>query len=102
MKIQEILNESEETIQTYLIIYGFDLSWFIKTSASAITQYERNPNHLMKEALRSALFELDMRLMNIINSDVWERFGADPDVDQVYTKFTDLIEANQQYLKGLK
>ena len=101
MRANEFVQESAESINTYLLLRGIDITKWEKITASVISQHESNP--ALKIALQSALFTINSKLAEFINDNaLWSRFAADPEIDQIYDRFVALYNNNVEYLRSVK
>jgi len=102
MKISELLIESEEDISTYLAILGHDIVMY-ETGANAIKQqYVESPTAQNKVAVRAILFEVNLRIMKLVNDiELWERLETNTGVDVIYDRFVTLYNDNDEFLENL-
>ena len=99
MRSNEFLFESAESIISYLLLMGINIGELEHNSVKVIAQYESNPT--LKEALKNALFTINIALIRVISSDIWDRFTDDLEVADVYNRFANLYNTNDDYLNSL-
>lgn len=102
MKISDLLVETAESIATYLAILGHDIVYYENGSSSVKRQYTENPTPNNKIATQSIINEVNTRILALVSdTELWNRFEADPEVEVVYNRFVNLYNQNVDYLESL-
>ena len=99
MKIREI-TESADSIITYLVLLGHDITYYENGSTAVKEQYKSNPTQNFKLAVNNILSSANLIIFQLIHDDeLWNRFKDDPEISVVYNRFVNLYNSNHEFLE---
>jgi hypothetical protein len=99
MKIFEIIKESADSINTHLLLLGFDILKLEQISKDCISQF--NTDRSLELALRNTLFTINQQCLTIhSNQEFWDGHSADPEVGLIYDRIAQLFNSNTDFLEN--
>ena len=100
MKIKEIILESADSINTHLILLGFNLAELEETSNYCVAKFRIDPS--LKISLIAVLNTINQKCLAIYsNQDLWDGHSNDPEVAVIYDRIVALFNNNSDLLENL-
>ena len=100
MRISEILFEDKESIELFLILAGNKSFKKYQEESAYFKQSMQDKKY--KDVAWSWLFQLNSELEFLLESDIWNQFSDDSDVEQIFDEYATLHEENYDILMGFK
>lgn len=101
MRATEFILETEESIITYLVLCGHNLTELEKLSADIISGYLAG--EILWTDADESLHKINKQLRDIIaHPDIWGRFKDDPEWKNAYLRFSKLYQKNIDAMSNTK